>query len=137
LLLGEGPELRQRETTTPEGALLATIAAEFRATEKADHADHEQAWARLALYAPRAILQLEVEAVRPVYQNALRDVEYAQMNAHNLKQVYTAVLRELGEKLDDAHLRARLVELETRAVEQLMKVPPRPMVQHPLRLGVQ
>ena len=131
LLLGEGPVLRQRETTTPQAALMAAIAAELRATEAADDADHEQAWARLALYGPEAVFRLAVEAVRPVYRQALLDLEYAERNAHNLVQVFKAVLLEAGRDVEDEKIKERIHDLGTRAFEQLAKVPPRPFTFHP------
>jgi len=134
LFLGEGSELRQRETTTPQGALMAAIAAELRTTEEADEADHEQAWARLAMYGPDSVFRLAVEAVRPLYHQALLDVEHAQASAHNLKQVYKAVLAETGMDLDDEGIRERVLDLGVRAEAELLKVPPRPFVVRPLRL---
>jgi len=130
LLLGEGTELRQRHTTTPQAALMAAIAAELKATESADDAAHEQGWARLELYGPDAVFSLTVEAVRPVYRQALLDLKHAHMNAHNLKQVYKAALADLGRDLEDDKVKENVLELGVRALERLMEVPPRPFTFH-------
>jgi transcriptional regulator with XRE-family HTH domain len=71
LLLGEGPELRQPAATGAEGEALRAIAAELRATEKADPAEHEHAWARLQ-ERPKDMIGLAAEAVRPEYHRILR-----------------------------------------------------------------
>jgi hypothetical protein len=77
LLLGEGPEVRLRDATTPDGHLLATIEAELRATEGVTEDEARAVWNRLVIYrAPesgfRAITFLAVEAVRPLYRELLR-----------------------------------------------------------------
>jgi hypothetical protein len=131
LLLGEGPVLRQRETTTRQAGLMAAIAAELQATEMADDAAHEQGWARLELYGPDAVLRLAVEAVRPVYRQALLDLKYAHMNAHNLMQVFKAVLLEVGSDVENEKIKESILELGTRAFERLLKAPPRPFTFHP------
>jgi len=77
LLLGEGPEVRQRDATTPDGHLLATIEAELRATEGVTEDEAQAVWNRLVIYRAgetgfRAITFLAVEAVRPLYRELLR-----------------------------------------------------------------
>jgi hypothetical protein len=134
LLLGEGPELTERKTTTAKGAFMAAIAARLQATELSPGADHDQAWARLAQYGPDAVFELAVAAVRPLYQQALSDLDYARANAHNLKQVYKALLMEAGRDVGDEKVKERVLELGTKVVAALLTVPPRPMVFHPLNL---
>ena len=68
------------------------------------------------MYGPDAVCRLAVDAVRPIYRQALADVAYAQMSAHNLERVYKALLLEVGRDLDDERGRERLVELGTEAV---------------------
>jgi hypothetical protein len=77
LLLGEGPDVRQREATTPDGQLLATIEAELRATEGVTEDEAQAVWNHLVIYRTaeygyRAITFLAVEAVRPMYRELLR-----------------------------------------------------------------
>lgn len=76
-LLGEGPEVREREATTPDGHLLATIEAELRATEGVTEDEADAVWNRLVIYRTaesgyRAITFLAVEAVRALYRELLR-----------------------------------------------------------------
>ncbi len=49
LLLGEGPQLRQRQTVTDKGRLLATIEAELRASEDATDEEFEEVWNRMVI----------------------------------------------------------------------------------------
>ncbi|MFI5398933.1 MAG: hypothetical protein ACHQ9S_25665 [Candidatus Binatia bacterium] len=92
LLLGEGTELRERRTETPRGHALAAIAAELRATEPADLADHEQAWAHLAIHSDAAFLRA-VEAIRPEYRRVIERLNTNIAFNHNLTQVYNALTR--------------------------------------------
>ncbi len=89
LLLGEGPELRERSTETPKGHALAAIAAELRATERADDQDHDQAWASLTIDSDAAF-SLAVEAIRPEYRRVLERLNMMFALDHNLTQMYNA-----------------------------------------------
>lgn len=58
--------------------MLAAIAAELRATEKADQAEHEQAWTQF-LGESDAVFKLAVEAVRPAYLQKLADLRISEL----------------------------------------------------------
>lgn len=77
LLLGEGPELRRKEETTPEGQLLAAIEAELRARTDASEDQHERVWKLMTKYSEH-MLRLATEGVRPQYATWLRLVRQQQ-----------------------------------------------------------
>lgn len=83
LLFGEGAPLRTRSAITPEGQALAAVESELRRTTDATQDELDDVWSRLVIYRTtkhgfRAAFQMAVEGLRPLYDDLLRQVRWAE-----------------------------------------------------------
>lgn len=103
LLLGEGPELREKEATTDRGQLLAAIQAQLRATTDASDDEHEAVWERMLKHST-AILRLAVEGVRPQYREWVKQTRQFQrwrrFSEKWAPRLSKALARDLAEDVD-------------------------------------
>lgn len=124
LLLGEGPELREKPTATDRAQLLAAIQAELRATTDAREEEHELVWNRM-LKLSNEMLKLAVEGVRPQYREWLRQVrqfdrlrDFGEKWTARLPNQLAQELAEDIERVVGAHeprlVAIRVVEVETK-----------------------
>ena len=98
LLLGEGPELRERQAEDPAERVKAALEAELRQSEDANPEEFQAAWDRMMLRGDWSkvedvVLKLAVDGVRPRFQENLRLVRHYAGLAHvynGLRQVLEA-----------------------------------------------
>lgn len=121
LLLGEGPELRERTTDDPAERVKAALEAELRQSEDASSEEFRAVWDRMMVRGDWSkvedvVLKLAVDGVRPRFQENLRLVRHYAGLAH----VYNG-LRELLEAYNakDPKRAAPLI----RQVERLLSEP--------------
>lgn len=87
LLLGEGPELRERSADDPAERVKAALEAELRQSEDANAEEFQAAWDRMMLRGDWSevedvVLKLAVDGVRPRFQENLRLVRHYAGLAH-------------------------------------------------------
>ncbi len=121
LLLGEGPELRERQADDPAERVKAALEAELRQSEDATPEEFQAAWDRMMLRGDWStvedvVLKLAVEGVRPRFQENLRLVRHYA----GLALIYNDLVRvlEAYKTIDPAR-----AEPLIRRVERLLSAP--------------